>query len=273
MGFGVGKFGRNEPIAPVGIRFVTYSGHDGSPAASPDGKWIAFTSDRNGDDQIWLKDIASGSETPITHNGSDDFARYSRDGTKLLFIRSEGHGKSLYLIPSMGGEPRKIVDNSLSADWSPDGLQIVFVRWSGGTNRVSGIHLVGADGAGERELIRLQAQRVMHPRWSPDGETIAASINERGMPQRIVLVSVADGRFRLLDPPSYRHSISSVVFADDNNSLLYLQADSATATLGSSPAQLIRQNVRTGKWKSRCVCTRFHSTNRHHSDAPASRRI
>ena len=52
-------WGRTRTAETPELRFLTYSGHDSSPAASPDGKTIAFSSDRDGRRRIWLKDLAS----------------------------------------------------------------------------------------------------------------------------------------------------------------------------------------------------------------------
>ena len=49
---------RQPPVEPVRFETFTYSGSDDSPAVSPDGKTIAFSSSRNGKRQIWLKQIA-----------------------------------------------------------------------------------------------------------------------------------------------------------------------------------------------------------------------
>src|SRR5215472_1367717 len=80
------------------LKYLTYSGHDYSPAASPDGKTIAFTSDRDGRPRIWLKDLAGGGESALTA-GPDDYARFSPDGSTILFSRTQGAVTSLYKMP------------------------------------------------------------------------------------------------------------------------------------------------------------------------------
>src|SRR5882724_1215272 len=74
---GVHLFLRQPEVPePPTIRYLTYSGHDSSPDISPDGRTLAFTSDRDGRQRIWLKQLASASEAPATE-GPDDLARFS----------------------------------------------------------------------------------------------------------------------------------------------------------------------------------------------------
>src|SRR5690242_14932419 len=108
-----------SPQTPV-LKYLTYSGHDYSPATSPDGKTIAFTSDRDGRPRIWLKALAGGAEKALSA-GPDDYARFSPDGATLLFSRTEGSLTSLYKMPIAGGEAVKMAEDVMDGDWSPDG--------------------------------------------------------------------------------------------------------------------------------------------------------
>src|SRR6185436_10931274 len=79
---------RPEPRAITSERYLTYSGHDYSPAVSPDGKLIAFSSSRDGRQRIWLKQMAGGSEVALTPGG-DDFPRFAPDSSAILYIHAE----------------------------------------------------------------------------------------------------------------------------------------------------------------------------------------
>ncbi len=158
---------------PPVVESLTYSGHDSSPAASPDGKTIAFTSDRDGMPRIWLKQVAGGGELALTE-GPDDFPRFSRDGSAIVFVRTGSENSSLYRVPLLGGDPRKLLDDVTGADWSPDGRQLAFTRWVSGDRSGSVVGLAAADGTAPREIAFVAGRALIAPRWSPNGRTIAA---------------------------------------------------------------------------------------------------
>src|SRR5260370_7042325 len=87
----------NSPKTPV-LKYLPYSGHDYSPAASPDGKTIAFTSDRDGRPRIWLKEFAGGAEKALSA-GPDDYARFSPDAATILFSLTQPSLTHLHQIP------------------------------------------------------------------------------------------------------------------------------------------------------------------------------
>ena len=117
------------------LRYLTSSGHDRQPSASPDGRMVAFSSDRDGRPRIWIKEPATGGEAPLT-DGPDFSPRFSPDGSTILFVRGQTPDFSLYRVALVGGESRKLAENTQDADWSPDGRQIAFIRFSneGGRN-------------------------------------------------------------------------------------------------------------------------------------------
>src|SRR5579859_2375846 len=132
------------------IRQLTYSGRDFSPAVSPDGRQVCFSSDRTGPMQIWLKDLTSGYENFLT-DGPDNFPRFSPDGSSVLFARASAGKPALFRVPVLKGtEAFKVVENAISGDWSPDGRQIAFIRLpeEGG----SAVYVARADGSTEKLL-------------------------------------------------------------------------------------------------------------------------
>ncbi|HZI63551.1 MAG TPA: protein kinase, partial [Thermoanaerobaculia bacterium] len=97
-------------VEPPSLTYLTFSGNDWGATASPDGRTVAFVSNRDGADRIWLKQLADGSEVALTA-GPDSSPRFSPDGSSLLFMRGVfGSGTALYRVALVGGEPRRLVE-------------------------------------------------------------------------------------------------------------------------------------------------------------------
>ena len=205
-----------KPQEPLEMFTLTFSGKDSSPAVSPDGKLIAFRSDRDGKPRIWLKQLAADSEVVLS-SGSDDYPRFSADSSYIYFIRRQGAGTSLYRISVLGGEERKILDDVYSADLSPNGKKIAFVRWKSGD---SSLYIANEDGTGVELVTNIEKIRLQFPRWSPDGERIIATRNWDGISvvnlDAILIVDMKTKKKRWL-----RSTWPTAAIWNSNNQILY----------------------------------------------------
>ncbi len=163
------------------------------PAISPDGKQVAFMTNKNLiDDVAVLKENADGKFTQkhlIKGSRSTDFEalRYletgmswSMDGKKLAFISKSGKDDAIHVVDAESGKKlRKLVfddlNGLLSPAFSPDGNEIVFVGITGGR---SDLYIVDI-ATKERQQLTADRYADMHPAWSPDGKRIAF-ITDRG---------------------------------------------------------------------------------------------
>ncbi|HET7698024.1 MAG TPA: S41 family peptidase [Vicinamibacterales bacterium] len=105
------------------------------PRFSPDGKWIAFASNRYGNYDVFLVPAAGGTAKRLTyHTGNDEVVGWSRDGRNVVFRASRGHGAfptvaTLYEVAVSGGLERPLpVDWGYWGSYSPDGKSLVFNR-------------------------------------------------------------------------------------------------------------------------------------------------
>jgi Tol biopolymer transport system component/DNA-binding winged helix-turn-helix (wHTH) protein len=175
-------FKRRDIPAAVPQRTLTRitfdEGLQNEPTWSPDGRYIAYSSDRGGKFDIWVQQVSGGGPVQITkgpgHNWQPD---WSPDG-KYIAYRSEGGG-GLFLIPTLGGEGmgRKIASFGYYPRWSPDGSQILFRTHLMTIGMHDRFYVVNLRGSEPREvladLIPQQNYHTDSAAWYPDGKRIS----------------------------------------------------------------------------------------------------
>jgi serine/threonine protein kinase len=126
---GPGWKGRRPGPAPTKV--IASSRDDHEAAFSPDGKRIAFASDRSGSIEVWTCDSDGANQAQLTSLRAADAGspRWSPDGKTIAFdARLEGHG-DIFVISAEGGAPRRLttdpVENNVPT-WSRDGKWIYF---------------------------------------------------------------------------------------------------------------------------------------------------
>lgn len=237
---------RPAPVEPIRIHALTYSGADSEPAASPDGKLIAFTSWRDGTPRIWIKQLVGGGEAPLT-SGPDGSARFSPDGSSLLFVRDLGTKQTVYRVGLVGGEPRPIVEDAAAADWSPDGRRIVFLRGIAGGTDHARIGIFDLE-SGREKILADEGNRVIHsPRWSPDGRRIAyGSGGYSGFDWQIREVDPASGRVADVCPQSPGYQIGGLSWSGGSGPLFFVQSPNVMGDVAGSGSRVIRCDPGSG---------------------------
>ncbi len=247
-GLVVAAWRRPAPLPPSVLRPLTHSGKDASPAASPDGQLVAFVSQREGGSRIWLKQLRGDGERALTEGPADSEPRFFPDGQSILFARvDEEEGPSLWRVPIVGGEPRKLVEGGESGDVSPDGTTIAFLRPIGPGGRSSSLVLVPVSGGTERELARIDAI-VYHPRFSPDGRVVALSEEgsvQSATPGATLLVAL-DGRVRRLPIAEMARKSTSVAWVGTGKSFLVGLPDSSIPHARAAGLHVNEVDARTG---------------------------
>ena len=249
LAFAAGVWVARRPLPaasePGVIRALTDSGHDWAPTASPDGRMVAFVSDRDGKPRIWVRQIAEGSETALT-SGPDDLPRFSPDGASVLFLRREGGHGSLYRVSILGGEPRKLVESALDGCWSPDGRRIAFVAETREGGRQAWVLLVAAVAGGEaREIYRSTGNGFDSPSWSPDGKRIAVVRRLQATTSPELLLVDPETKKVEEEKPNARTIVSSLAWTGDGH-LILARIEQANRP-EVSPSGVLRRNVSTGK--------------------------
>ncbi len=188
------------------LRLTDSDDSDGNPAWSPDGRKIAFVSDRDGDEDIYVMDAANGSNVErLTYFGAEDEDRieggirirlgggglpvWSPDGQRIAFAWDRWEGNlDIYVMDADGSNVERLTDSGAldgPPAWSPDGQRIAFGSRPSPSRQAAalsdgggGIFAMNADGSG---VERLTPERLTpdpgvvrdEPAWSPDGRRIA----------------------------------------------------------------------------------------------------
>ena len=162
------------------------STRDTDPAPSPDGKWIAFTSDRGGHGatQIYVMPAEGGPPRQVTNEPDSVRAAtpsWAPDGNSFLFVSTRGKRYNVCSIPLEGGEARQLTHAPGShrfGTYSADGEKIAFYSNRVHPGELYGFNVYVMDSSGEEETE--MAKQVTnskgspgHPTWSPDRKWIA----------------------------------------------------------------------------------------------------
>jgi hypothetical protein len=207
---------------------------DHIPVLSPDCQWIAFVSDRDGSDEIYVMptpdtqaEAAAADQTAVrlTNNGATDkdvpwalSPQWSPDGTQIAFVSNHEGNPEIYVINADGSNQQRLTRNlatDTSPSWAPDGKHIAFDSDRGGN---VDIYVMNADGSDAQDLTNSSGYDVA-PAWSPDGQRIAF-ISDRTGTGGQVFVMRADGS----SPINLSNSVTndfSVIWSPDGGFLAF----------------------------------------------------
>jgi len=111
-------------------RMTVNRARDVYPRFSPDGKWIAFSSDRNGNLDVFIIPSSGGTVKQLTsHSADDTVLNWTPDSRAILFSSNRGEDflPKLYTVSVDGGMPVSAgVDMGLQGSYSPDGKRLVY---------------------------------------------------------------------------------------------------------------------------------------------------
>lgn len=134
---------------------------DWSPATSPRGNKIAFTSDRDGNGHLYVL-AADGTLTRITNGpGYDYFADWSPRANEIAFSRDDGSGGTdLYLVHSDGSGERRLTNTPGVLEYfpafSPDGTKLAYTACTSHPMLIPSLHcsthVMNVDGTGDTDL-------------------------------------------------------------------------------------------------------------------------
>jgi len=185
-----------DRIGGIARPVTMHEAHDFDPVFSPDGRWLAFSSNRHGSYDVFVVPVRGGKPRRLTFDSASDIVNgWSPDGKSILFASNRSPdfpgGFELYTVPFDGGRDRRITcGDGKEGVFSPSGDQIAYVRGQGLWYRKGyrgssndDIWICSAEGGANRRLTTFNGQDTS-PMWSMDGQWIyyvsEESAGERG---------------------------------------------------------------------------------------------
>ena len=156
---------------------------------------IAFTSFRDGNEEIYVMDADGSNLRNLTRNPAlDSRPAWSPDGGQIAFTSDRDGNWEIYVMDANGRNLRNLTKNASTDDtpsWSPNGEHLAFTSSRDGPKKWSyNIYVMGADGSNSRNLTRNPWVNGS-PTWSPDGRRIAFDSDRDGNLE--IYVMDADG--------------------------------------------------------------------------------
>jgi Tol biopolymer transport system component len=224
------------------ITRLTSTGKARYAAISPDGRYVVHVVDEDGQQSLWMRQVAPSSNVQIVPPANFSYGglSFSPDGNYIYYLVAELDYAVLYQRPMLGGAARKlIVDIDSGITFSPDNKQFAFLRGNPGKREVA-LMLANADGTAERALtVRKHPDSFPDfgaaPAWSADGTIIitpAGSADAGGPYMMLVEVSVADGAVKQITSGRWSE-VGQIVWLRDGSGLVFSAKEQP-----SSPSQL-----------------------------------
>ena len=184
-----------------------------SPTWSPDGKMLAFSSNRSGNYEIYVRQLEGGQEVNVTNDPGHDFQPdFSPDGNRIAFVSTRSSrtglvkiggtgfiaelrsiGGDVWVMPALGGQPRLLARDGNFPTWHPSGTKVIYVS---GREDHRGLMEVTADGGTPRSVLPSESSNweIVRVHYSPSGDWITFGTNT----QQVFLLPASVGSPREL---------------------------------------------------------------------------
>ena len=204
---------------------------------------IAFTSERDGNREIYVMDADGGNQQRLTNSRLVDWdPSWSPDGRHIAFTANgrpawgaRGGDLEIYMMEANGSNPRRLTHNlrqDTDPAWSPDGRHIAYTST---IDRNKEVYVMDLDGGKPRKLTNSGDVHIHNwePAWSPDGKRIAFTSNRDGNLEIYVMDADGGNQQRLTNSgdihihnwePAWSPGGKRIAFTSnrDGNSKIYL---------------------------------------------------
>lgn len=182
-------------------RIAYYSGLNTGAAISPDGREMAMILSKDGNPELYIRDLQGGALTRLTQTprAAEASPSWSPDGRQIVYVSDQAGSPQLYVISRTGGSPRRLTSRgaqNVAPDWGPNNV-IAFASLFGGRWNIS---LTDPSGTETRQVTPGDAD-YEDPSWAPDGRHLAAGRSIRYASRIVLLDTLGDPPIVLTDYP------------------------------------------------------------------------
>ncbi len=233
---------------------VSRLGSDGKvllPAISPDGKYVAYVSGETGSRSLVVRQISTDSLITVVPPTNLDFhsIAFSPAGDYIYYTqnREDLSLNTLYQIPTLGGTPKKLVEDVDSpVTFSPDGNRFAFVRHTTKTSEDL-IFIADTDTLNPQQFVSSKETGYdaysKNLAWSPDGRQILLGAIKNGSSYhetvKLAEISVADKKLKTLPSRDFQ-GVNNFCWFKDGSGFLFSAQETA-----NSPVQIWRYDYRS----------------------------
>ena len=217
-----------------------YIGSNFSPFWSPDGQYVAFTSERQpGSRVVVIHSMENGKERELVPNlDSFDLGPWSPDGRSLLLHGTDTtghHGAFRIDVGSAAVAPVVMAETGADAyvpkfpKWSPDGKSVIFQRGADAT-KGSSVAVRDLETGREKELYRAGSSSFIAPNVdvSPDGRQVALDVLSPKQPELLMVIPTSGGEARKLLEVHPPELIGSFTWTPDSRYILFAEGRALT---------------------------------------------
>src|ERR1700675_218769 len=230
---------RSQPFQSIKITKVSGTHNARIGAMSPDGNYLAYVLNSEGNESLWLRHLASESNVQIIPPEHVQYSalRFSPDGSHIYFSHTQlvsgpaSQEYDLYRIPVLGGTPQLLVkDIDTNPSFSSDGRRFAFVRANDPDPGKYHLLIANADGSNEKSIFAgPMANVASDSAWSPDGKAIVSTIFDQAEDSISAVTSIDPdtGAQKTISRPPYT-LLTNVSWLPDGRALAVIYSSMET---------------------------------------------
>ena len=220
-------FWKNPLAGARFTRLTDWEGYEYDAAISSEGKFVAFISDQAGPFDAWVMQVGSNEvlnlskgSIPVTYGDRNYNLGFAGDDSHVwinVFRKGNPAGNDVWLVPTIGGNPRPFLPDAISIAFSPDGERLVYNTG----DRAEELFVADRNGTNKTQLFNGETGIAStYPVWSPDGRFIYFAHGLTN-PYDMDIWRIPSGGGRIERLTNYRSRVAYPAFLDERT-LIYV---------------------------------------------------